>query len=477
MVKTLWIAALLTTSEVSVLPSNVAAAPATGENHSSLGHAFEKTLADYELRIKPLPPHSLLFEVLVTKKNIDIISALNAKGQYLASPPRVILDIEGLSVKKGEVLTLDHPAVKSVRIGKHPEFTRFVVDLKNEAGLNGDVQKVGSSFSLSFSLRNPNLSKGYHQPIASEPTQPTTLPATTIPERTVIPETVAAIEPTVAVPSSTSTVQASPTKQKSVTQATPTPAATHTYTARPAPTITATRTVRPSPTVTAPAPSPTSTIAPSATSTASPTDTSTPLPTFTAAPPPSRLEEKQIEQARTNEASTVVGDDVPLSALLSNKGSLKSIPLDKAATPPETAVELPSTPHDPLSHKSLTNNGVSSTPLEIIGPKDASQYLVDVRFDYQIQDRTPLLRVVMMTGADFNLIKRDTQTYQLIIPKAGIKSKELALPHFPPHDFVGFTLISPRYEKDSLIVEIGVDRGTKITAFSRGNEIWIRVAK
>jgi hypothetical protein len=82
----------------------------------------------------------------------------------------------------------------------------------------------------------------------------------------------------------------------------------------------------------------------------------------------------------------------------------------------------------------------------------------------------------MMSGANFNLVKKDSQLYQLIVPKSGIKTKVLAQPHFPPHDFVGFTLVHPRYENDSLIVDIGVDRGARINAFARGNEIWIRAA-
>lgn len=101
---------------------------------------------------------------------------------------------------------------------------------------------------------------------------------------------------------------------------------------------------------------------------------------------------------------------------------------------------------------------------------------MDLRFDYQIQNHEPLLRLVMMSGANFNLVKKDSQTYELLIPKAGIKLKSLAQPHFPPHDFVGFTLVHPKYQRDTLTVEIKVDRGARITAFARGNEIWIRSA-
>ncbi|MCB9029893.1 MAG: hypothetical protein H6619_02495, partial [Deltaproteobacteria bacterium] len=48
------------------------------------------------------------------------------------------------------------------------------------------------------------------------------------------------------------------------------------------------------------------------------------------------------------------------------------------------------------------------------------------------------------------------------------------LPHFPPQDFNGVTLVNPEQGSGRLEIFIGVERDTKLTSFLNENEIWIK---
>lgn len=133
--------------------------------------------------------------------------------------------------------------------------------------------------------------------------------------------------------------------------------------------------------------------------------------------------------------------------------------------PVESAPEVAET--DPMRTNSAPGSGS-------LLPKSGDQQLVDMKFDYQIQDRAPLLRFVLVATSNFNLVKKDAKTYQLVLPQCGLKDGSLALPQFPPHDFVGFNMVQPEFDGNNTTITIGVDRGLRISAFARGNEIWVK---
>jgi hypothetical protein len=404
---------------------------------------IEKQLAELDFKIQTLPPHSLQIEISKLRAIKDV--KITATSSYVPNPARIVIDIKGVKVSKNQTIQVNNSEVKAVRLGVHPDYCRLVIDLSADGAINSAIEQTADNLiTLAFSVKKSAIKnpQNYHQPVKSEPS-PTAIRtaealSTATPKNTATP----------VIAKSTAT----PVKK------TPTPKATKTTVAEKinavatqkivttmetkAPIVEENSAALPVRKVPAPPPA-------VATQTAIP-----PLPTVT----------PQATSTKVPVATTLPAalEEAPLSSLIEGKANPADIPANKQGSA-----------SDPLSHSGLgglNEQGISAP----IGPKDASQYLVEVRFDYQIQDHDPLLRLVMMSGANFNLVKKDSQLYQLIIAKSGIKNKELAQPLFPPHDFVGFTLVHPRYENDSLIIDIGVDRGARISAFARGNEIWVR---
>lgn len=457
---------------------------------------FSKKLPELTFEILEVSPAQ--FKIHLSNFQIKKDGTLgDAEVQFVKNPSRLVIDVKGIQLQKNQTFIIGHSIVKGARLGVHPNQVRLVLDLTSESVVSSDAQKRSdNSFAVNFVVSgvtsvNTGVSEAEHLPVTEKATalptkapEPSTVPtskpthqesngaiatpviiATAEERASTATEVVSRIEPPIeentVVPSATPT-HVRPTA--TTIPATPTPRATNTK--QPSPTATFTRTVKPSPTSTPTVKSVEKVVTeeknaaelpvrkvPEAKGTvkATPLSTATPEPTELPAIEPSPTAEIAH---RSGDRDT--GDDeksAPLSSLLEKRAAVGSdAGANVAAVNPSSATENP------------------------IGPTDATQYLIDLRFDYQIQNHEPLLRLVMMSGANFNLVKKDSQTYDLVIQKAGIKSKTLAQPHFPPHDFVGFTLVHPKYEKEALTVEIKVDRGTRITAFARGNEIWIRSA-
>jgi hypothetical protein len=404
---------------------------------------IEKQLAELDFKIQTLPPHSLQIEISKLRANKD--AKIIATSSYVPNPARIVIDIQGIKASKNQTIQVNNSEVKAVRLGVHPDYCRLVIDLSADGAINSAVEQTADNrIILAFSVKKTPIKnlQNYHQPVKTEPSPTAIHTATALSSAT--PKNTAT--PVVAKSTATpvkKTPTPKPTNTKAVEKASP--VATQKLVANmetKAPLVEENSAALPVRKVPAPPPTVATQTAPPALPTATPQATSTKVPVPTSAP-------AALEEA-------------PLSSLIEGKTNPADIPANKK-----------SSASDPLSHSGLgglNEQGISAP----IGPKDAAQYLVEVRFDYQIQDHDPLLRLVMMSGANFNLVKKDSQLYQLIIAKSGIKNKELAQPLFPPHDFVGFTLVHPRYENDSLIIDIGVDRGARISAFARGNEIWVR---
>ncbi len=62
----------------------------------------------------------------------SIIPAEDREPFFLDSPPRLVLDLFGVEVKTSKNFDVEHPSVTKIRIGRHPEKTRVVFNLKKD---------------------------------------------------------------------------------------------------------------------------------------------------------------------------------------------------------------------------------------------------------------------------------------------------------------------------------------------------------
>lgn len=93
----------------------------------------------------------------------------------LSDPPRLVLDVEGLRIKGTKKFPLSpaNDCVAAVRFGVHPNSTRIVFDLKNDANLVYDVAQHRSN--LVFLLRETS-GEGSAAPAVSPEVSPVALP-------------------------------------------------------------------------------------------------------------------------------------------------------------------------------------------------------------------------------------------------------------------------------------------------------------
>ncbi|RMD86482.1 MAG: AMIN domain-containing protein [Candidatus Dadabacteria bacterium] len=100
----------------------------------------------------------------------------------------------------------------------------------------------------------------------------------------------------------------------------------------------------------------------------------------------------------------------------------------------------------------------------------------DISFSYEGEGKLPVIKISLTERAPYAMLRTGQRAYRLTIPKAQFGNSNIALPHFPPQDFTGVTLINPEQNGDKVELFIGVDRGTKLISFLNGKEIWIKVA-
>ena len=113
----------------------------------------------------------------------------------------------------------------------------------------------------------------------------------------------------------------------------------------------------------------------------------------------------------------------------------------------------------------------------LIKGSSARLELTNISFNYMPENKKPYIRLVLSNKSEFEFQKFDIKTYILKINAAQIRKAELLLPHFPPHDFVGFTLLHAEKNNGNIDIKIGTERNRRISATPRDNEIWITIAE
>lgn len=148
-----------------------------------------------------------------------------------------------------------------------------------------------------------------------------------------------------------------------------------------------------------------------------------------------------------------------------------AIPTLIASAPPATEVLPSATPPapPPTVVPSYTAKPVSSSALLT----DGAYVLKQIGFDHVGLNKAPVIRFSLSKPSGYNLIKTDERRYELVFPSSKLESQALALPQFPPHDFIGFTLVQAREEGGAVHVSIGVENGIRISPVTKGNLVLV----
>lgn len=106
--------------------------------------------------------------------------------------------------------------------------------------------------------------------------------------------------------------------------------------------------------------------------------------------------------------------------------------------------------------------------------KTSGQVLTRISFDHN-EGGTPVVRLLFSEQPAYQLIKITDRQYQLLVPEAQPGSKAVALPHFPPGEFEGLTLVHASQQEEGLTVQFGVEAGRKITPLTLKNAIEVGI--
>jgi hypothetical protein len=142
----------------------------------------------------------------------------------LSDPARLIIDLNGAVITKSVKFYDLKGLLKSVRIGRHPDKTRFVLDFAGETSLPYRLEQVGSSINVF--IEDSSVIK---DPPTQTPTKvETPLPTTTlIPSKTPSPLPSKVVTPTPTVTKEVTTLKPTPTKEVKLERTfSPTPSTT-----------------------------------------------------------------------------------------------------------------------------------------------------------------------------------------------------------------------------------------------------------
>lgn len=304
--------------------------------------------------------------------------------QTLATPPRIVVDLHGVDVPTNRAFSLGTaPYLAALRVGKHPQMTRLVLDA------------YGDSLP-SFSVREP---AGGTVVIRLGP-----------PAADLINDTDAAGEAS-STDTATDAASSSPSEL-------PPSAVPHE--------------------------------APSAAASAQPSMPNT----------PSLLRAERLP-TDTHPTPTVEpqGEPGPTAAPLTLRAPHTSGPL-----PPSSSEGL-----DAARRATPTSDTASAAPPEMSG----SPVLQRISFEV-LESNGPALRLDLSRRTPYRLARKDARTFELRIEEGILGAQKLSLPHFPPAEHAGFTMARARHSDGSLVVDLTVERGVRLSASSVGDDIIIR---
>lgn len=148
------------------------------------------------------------------------------------------------------------------------------------------------------------------------------------------------------------------------------------------------------------------------------------------------------------------------------------------AAPAATATILPTLTSMPTSPPTFTlpPTTVATTvvpkPAKTAPAVAAARTLAGIIFGYR--NGTPAVELILGQKMEYKLAKKGDKLYQLTISDCTLASEHLALPHYPPHDFAGFTYLAGGAKDGNIEISIGIDRGAVITSYAKDSSIILK---
>lgn len=137
--------------------------------------------------------------------------------------------------------------------------------------------------------------------------------------------------------------------------------------------------------------------------------------------------------------------------------------------PTASATEIPLPTPTPVRTSKAT-----LPPTPTIGIVKGGLSIQGLEFEHLGAQNIPVLVISLTKQSQFKLEKQDERQFALTIPDSAPGASHLTLPQFPPHDFVGFTHIVCKQNVNDTTCQIGVERGVRITAFSRDKQVIVK---
>jgi hypothetical protein len=396
-----------------------------------------------EPRTRPVTQQTGQAKILVEREHqgkdsfilvkVQVPVETRASSFFVASPPRIVVDLEGTRVKRSQALAVPkNNTLQQIRLGTHPEKLRVVLDVFTDPPPQYAIQQEARLITIRITEET-----GTHKSAGNATPLPEPSPT---PQRSQITPAATQKPPTAELdPRPTPTPQAPPAVS---TEGPLNTASKEELTGKPEDHSgggaegSSSQPVLPSPTVESirtATPSPLPTVEPTRTATPSPVPTSTTEPSPTPARTPTRIPPRETPRP--------------------------------SATRPSPPLPLPG---DSVGEVSI---GEANPPEDTVG----RLLLLGYKFDYLHPGKIPVLKVTLSKSrTQAQMSKVDPKTYKIVVPGCGISATQLSLPQFPPADFTGFSMVSAQEIDGKTEITISVEPGVTLGTFVRENEIWIK---
>jgi len=208
--------------------------------------------------------------------------------------------------------------------------------------------------------------------------------------------------------------------------------------------------------------------------TSSITETVSSSPTPTSSPVQSPTPEPTASEVSSSSSASP-----PASATETPSPKVSLIPTPLAtATPTATPTPSPT----PTATPELPSSPPPASPSPIASPvvtqevHSGSPALKAILFTVDEGAKSQAVQLVVEGKSEFKLARRSDREYVLTIEGGKVPGTYLALPQYPPQDFDGLTYVLAGQKDGNVEVSIGTERGTKLTAYFKDTNIWIRTA-
>ena len=352
----------------------------------------------------------------------------------ITGPSRLVIDIPGISFGVDKKSSVSHSIIQRVRVGSHPDKTRFVVDMANEATPEYEVKTDLDSESIIISfkivddgsnvaskLQKTRLHAAQDEPKATPP-KPISRP---------VPIQVKKNEPV-----DNERVESDPLKQVKNTSP----------------------------------------------------DNSTGSGTNKSVKDADALLLEAIQAAQTKENTT---SKEPVDSTVIAKTAVAKTPTAKI---PDTFSAVGKTPdtttgttvmddpiddpiNEPLAAIQTQPDDVTMQDTPDVADPNKPATVAGISFEQWPENEASAVVFQMKNTGTYQLLPQGDNRYELRLPNTKLGGNHLVLPQFPPEQYKEFDVIMARQTGDTVVIKIFISKGTKLFPAKIDNNIWLKTAE